>query len=78
MAGGKGKKLDPEKVEQQQDAYAAANVEYLLEDAFGKWDKISSTKSNVPDLDRADHIIIGGRTASEILVEQFNKEFKNS
>ena len=75
MAGGKGKKLDPEQVEQQQDAYSASNAEDLLETAFGKWDETSSTKSKVPDLDRADHIIIGGRTASEILVERFNKEF---
>lgn len=73
----KGKKLEQNQVEQHMEAYAAANAEPLLEDAFGKWDKIYNPRTQVPYLDRADHIIIGGRTATELLVEKFEPEFPN-
>ena len=73
----KGKKLEPEQVEQHLDAYSKANTEALLDDAFGKWDRIFDPSEQIPYIDRADHIIIGGRTASELLMEKFEQEFPN-
>ena len=71
----KGKKLEPEQVDGLQEAYTKNNTAALLEDTFGKFEKATSSNSAMPDLDRADHIIIGGRTATELLVEKFNQEF---
>lgn len=71
----KGKKLSEEKNEQLMEAYSDATAEALLDSAFGKWDQITPPNSRVPYLDRGDHIIIGGRTATELLMEQFNEEF---
>ena len=73
----KGKKLEQNQVDQHMEAYAAANAEPLLEDAFGKWDNIYNPRTQFPYLDRADHIIIGGRTATELLLEKFEPEFPN-
>ena len=69
----KGKKLDESKIQQHMEAYSDATAGALLEEAFGRWDGLSDEK-RVPILNRNDHIIIGGRTASDILLEKFNQE----
>ena len=70
-----GKKLEPEQVDELQESYSKNNTAALLDDAFGKFENSFSADSGMPDLDRADYIIIGGRTATEMLVEKFNEEF---
>ena len=75
---GKGKKLTEAQVEQHLTAYSQGTAMGFLDDAFGKWDQIRDEVfggTQLPYLDRADHIIINGRTASEHLVERFNKIF---
>ncbi len=71
----KGKKLDAKKLEEHMGAYAEKTPGDLLDEAFGRWDKAESNRTRIPYLDRADHIIINGRTASEHLMEHFEKEF---
>ena len=71
----KGKKLSDKQVEQRMETYTEASVESMLKDAFGQWEKRIDTRYNLPFLDSADHIIIGGRTVTEMLVERFNKRF---
>ena len=72
----KGKKLDESQVQQHMAAYSDAVAGDLLNRAFGRWDA-SQDRTNVPYLDRADHVIIGGRVAAEVLMEKFNEEFPN-
>ena len=71
----KGKKLDPKTVDQHMMLYSESAANTMLEEAFGKWDIIHGMHISIPYLDRADHIIIGGRTATELLVEKFNDQF---
>ncbi len=56
-------------------AYAEKTPGDLLDEAFGRWDKAVGDRTRIPYLDRADHIVINGRTASEHLMEHFEKEF---
>ena len=70
----KGKKLDESQVQQHMEAYSEATAEALLDSAFGGWD-VCLDERRVPILNRNDHIIIGGRTASDLLAEKFNREF---
>ena len=70
----KGKKLDESQVQQHMEAYSEATVSTLLDSAFGGWD-VCLDERHVPILNRNDHIIIGGRTASDLLAEKFNREF---
>ena len=72
----KGKKLDESQVQQHMAAYSDAVAGDLLNRAFGRWEA-SHDRTNVPYLDRADHVIIGGRVAAEVLMEKFNEEFPN-
>ena len=65
-----GKKLEPEQVDELQESYSKNNTAALLDDAFGKFENSFSADSGMPDLDRADYIVIGGRTATEMLVEK--------
>lgn len=65
----KGKKLDESKIQQHMEAYSDATVGSLLDSAFNPTD---STKSG-HQAERGDHIIIDGRTARELLVEEFSK-----
>ena len=71
----KGKKLSDKQVEQRMETYTEASVESMLKDAFGQWEERKDPKYDLPFLDSADHIIIGGRTVTEMLVERFNKRF---
>ena len=71
-----GKKLTQAETEALRSDYSAAAAATLLDDAFGKWDN-RRDNSGVPYLDRADHIIIGGRTATELLMEPFNEALPN-
>ena len=75
MGGKKGKKLSAGQVERHMEAYSEAVTARLLDEAFGNWENSFTGRMKLPDLDRADHIIIGGRTASELLVERFNHDF---
>ena len=70
----KGKKLEEKKVEQYMNAYTEATADALLNEAFGRFDGSYDSSDRIPYLDRADHIIIGGQTASQLLVERFNEE----
>ena len=71
----KGKNVDPKQVERRMAGYSEAVTAGLLDDAFGRWESRTDTQSRIPFLDRGDHIIIGGRTASELLMDKFNAEF---
>ena len=71
---GKGKPLDPEVMDQHREGYLEAVTQSMLDDVFGKWDSIHG-ENGLPYLDRADHIIINGRTATEHLMERFNQKF---
>ena len=71
----KGKKLSDKQVEQRMETYTEASVESMLKDAFGQWEERKDPNYDLPFLDSADHIIIGGRTVTEMLVERFNKRF---
>ena len=73
----KGKKLDPKTLDQHIEAYSDATVSAQLEDAFGQWDKRYDLNTTIPYLDRADHIIINGRTVTDLLVEKFNRDLPN-
>ena len=77
---GKGKALPEERTDELLAGYVQAAPEAYLDQIFGKWDQIRDTEqrgSQRPYLDRADHILINGRSVTEILVERFNKEFPN-
>ena len=70
----KGKALDSQQTEQQMEGYVRATTAAILDQAFGKWDGIDEL-NGLPYLDGADHIIINGRTATEYLMEEFNRAF---
>lgn len=70
----KGKALDSQQTEQQRERYVRATTAAILNQAFGKWDGIDEL-NGLPYLDGADHIIINGRTATEYLMEEFNRAF---
>ena len=67
--GKKGKKLDPKQVDQRMELYSESTTAALLDGAFGATDHPSSGHM----AERGDHIIIDGRTARELLVEEFSK-----
>lgn len=71
----KWKKLDESKLQQRMASYSEATAGALLDDAFGRWESRTDVYG-LPLLDRADHIIIGGRTATELLMEKFDAQFK--
>lgn len=73
----KGKKLDPKRADAHRDAYSKATVSRHLDEVFNQWDKRYNNFFRVPYLDRADHIIINGRTVTELMVDQFNKDIPN-
>ena len=73
----KGKKLDPQRTDQLIESYSESAVSVLLDDAFNKWDEQYDKSITLPYLDRADHIIINGRVATDLLVEKFSEEFPN-
>ena len=70
----RGKALNSQQTEQQMDGYVRATTAAILNQAFGKWDGIDEL-NGLPYLDGADHIIINGRTATEYLMEQFQRDF---
>lgn len=70
----KGKNVDPKQVERRMAGYSEAVTAGLLDETFGRWDS-RTDKFHLPFLDRGDHIIIGGRTATELLMDKFNAEF---
>ena len=77
---GKGKKLTEEQVTNQQEVYSEGVAASLLDPVFSKWDDITDSleaTSSLPFIDRADHIIINGRTATEYLMDKFNEELPN-
>ena len=71
---GKGKPLTEKQTNQLREEYSEKTPASVLNATFARWDTIT-TKDGEPFLNRADHIIIGGRTATELLVKKFNKEF---
>ena len=73
---GKGKKLTGQQVDQLQEGYAQNSTAVMLDEAFSKWET-DSLDYPIPPMNRGDHILIGGRSATEYLVDRFNDEFPN-
>ena len=73
----KGKKIDPKQRDQHMEAYSKATVSGHLDEVFNQWDKRYNLHTTIPYLDRADHIIINGRTVTELMVDKFNKDIPN-
>ena len=73
----KGKKIDPKQRDQHMEAYSKATVSRHLDEVFNQWDKRYNLHTTIPYLDRADHIIINGRTVTELMVDKFNKDIPN-
>lgn len=71
-----GKKFEQKQVDQHLAELNKSAAQNLLDDAFGKWNEIRDEDRTLPVLDRADHIVINGRTGTELLMDAFNNEFK--
>ena len=71
-----GTKLPEKTADDLRTKYVEQTAASVLDGTFGIWDT-NTDKFGVPHLDRADHIIIGGRTATELLLEKYNAEVPN-
>ena len=69
----KGKPLNDQQVDQHREGYVRSTPAEMLDDAFSKWEDCNGLLP-LPPMNRADHIIIGGRTATDLLLDEFNKQ----
>ena len=70
----KGKKVDPKTMDRLTEQYTAETVGTYIDQAFGKVERVRNLRGEI-FVDRGDHIVIDGRTAREILAEEYAEEY---
>ena len=73
----KGEKVDPKTMDRLTEGYTPETVGAYLDRTFGKVESVASILGVSP-VERGDHIVIDGRTAREILAEEFARDHERT